>query len=275
MSPGFVCSFSVARIRVQGLGETARQFAGVHEAVTSIPDEGAERAMLDTVGSPNEPLVLSFLNAHAANLAWRDRYFSDAITSSDVILRDGVGVRIGLRMSRRPAGLNMNGTDFIPRVMELYRGSTIALFGTRDPWLRAAAAHASTNGLVVVATEEGFSPDSRYIQLARESRPALIILGMGMPRQEGIAIQLRAALDYPVLIVNGGAILDFLAGKKPRAPAFFRDHGSEWTFRLAMEPKRLARRYLVGNPTYVLRLFLTELIKSGGRLVKLSASELR
>lgn len=271
MSPGFVCGPSVARIRVQRVRETADRFASVHEAVASILDERAERSMLDAVVSPDDPFVLSFLNAHAANLVWRDKHFSDAITSSDVILRDGIGVRIGLSMRCRPAGLNMNGTDFIPRVMELYRGRTIALFGTRDPWLRAAASHASASGLVVVATEEGFSSNSRYIQMARESRPALIILGMGMPKQEGIAIQLRAALDYPVLIVNGGAILDFLAGKKPRAPAFFRDHGSEWTFRLAMEPKRLARRYLVGNPTYVFRLLLTEFIRNSGRFAKLSA----
>ncbi len=270
MRLGFACGAFAMRPRIQLARETARRFADIHDAVSSIPDVGAEKNLLDRLDQPGNPLVLSFLNAHAANLVWREAYFSDAIRSSDVILRDGVGVRIGLRMSRRQAGLNMNGTDFIPQVIKLYRGRTVALFGTRDPWLRSATSHACANGLVVVATEEGFSPDCRYIQLARESRPALIILGMGMPRQEGIAIQLRAALDHPVLIVNGGAILDFLGGKRPRAPAVVRDHGFEWMFRLFMEPKRLARRYLVGNPTYFLRMLLTGLFKDDGRWSRLA-----
>jgi exopolysaccharide biosynthesis WecB/TagA/CpsF family protein len=82
---------------------------------------------------------------------------------------------------------------------------------------------------------------------------ALIVLGMGMPRQELVACSLRAQLDYPCLIVCGGAIIDFLGGKTARAPAWMRRLGLEWVYRLAQEPGRLFRRYVLGNPLFLAR----------------------
>ncbi|CCD00703.1 putative Glycosyl transferase, WecB/TagA/CpsF family (fragment) (plasmid) [Azospirillum baldaniorum] len=67
-----------------------------------------------------------------------------------------------------------------------------------------------------------------------------------MPRQEEVAVQLKRALDHKVLIVNGGAIIDFLAGRFTRAPAAVQRIGLEWAFRLVQEPRRLFRRYCVG-----------------------------
>jgi exopolysaccharide biosynthesis WecB/TagA/CpsF family protein len=106
----------------------------------------------------------------------------------------------------------------------------------------------------------GFLPTPEYVRLAAGHRPSLIVLGMGMPRQEEVARELRAALDHPCLIVCGGAIIDFLAGRTPRAPRWMRAVGAEWLYRLALEPRRLFRRYVVGNPLFIaraLRLALT------------------
>ena len=83
--------------------------------------------------------------------------------------------------------------------------------------------------------------------------PALIVLGMGMPRQEQVARELRATLDHPCLIVCGGAIIDFLGGKTSRAPRWMRGAGLEWLFRLALEPRRLFKRYVIGNPLFIAR----------------------
>jgi hypothetical protein len=76
---------------------------------------------------------------------------------------------------------------------------------------------------------------------------------MGMPRQEEVAIALRAALGFPCLIVCGGAIIDFLGGKVPRAPVWMRRCGLEWAFRLGREPRRLWNRYVHGNPRFLKR----------------------
>jgi len=91
--------------------------------------------------------------------------------------------------------------------------------------------------------------------LAREQQPELIVLGMGMPKQEAVAAEL-AVTGGPCLIVCGGAILDFLGGKVSRAPEWLRRLGGEWLYRLLREPKRLFMRYVVGNPLFLLRTLL-------------------
>jgi exopolysaccharide biosynthesis WecB/TagA/CpsF family protein len=77
---------------------------------------------------------------------------------------------------------------------------------------------------------------------------------MGMPRQEQLAQQLRSTASNSPLIICGGAILDFLGGKVGRAPRWMQAIGVEWLYRLYREPKRLFKRYVLGNPVFMLRL---------------------
>jgi exopolysaccharide biosynthesis WecB/TagA/CpsF family protein len=104
-----------------------------------------------------------------------------------------------------------------------------------------------------VETTHGFLDVTDYVKLAAAHRPELIVLGMGMPKQEEVACMLRAAVGYPCLIVCGGAIIDFMGGKTSRAPAWMRSTGLEWAYRLMLEPKRLFHRYVVGNPVFIAR----------------------
>lgn len=214
-----------------------------------------EQQLLDSLACPGEPLVLAFANAHAMNSAATSEAFFDAMMSANLVVRDGIGMAILMRMLGQPPGLNLNGTDLIPRIMARYAGRSIALFGTQDPYLGRARevveARVAPSSHCVAA--HGFLDTAAYLQLAAEHRPALIVLGMGMPRQEEVAVVLRGALGYPCLIVCGGAILDFLGNKTSRAPRWMRRGGLEWAYRLALEPKRLFRRYVMGNPLFLMR----------------------
>lgn len=229
----------------------------LHERISVVDAEGDEDALLERLASPGQPLIVSFVNAHAVNLAWRDPTIGDTFLESDVLLRDGIGVDIGMRMLGRPSGRNLNGTDLIPRLADRFDGRPVALFGTQDPWLGQAREALESRGLEIVACEHGFHERDHYVDVARLARPALVVLAMGMPKQEGVALALRGALTGPVTIVNGGAILDFLGGKVSRAPTWMRRAKLEWVYRLVKEPQRLASRYLVGNPMYILRLLST------------------
>ena len=102
---------------------------------------------------------------------------------------------------------------------------------------------------------DGFHQKKTYLNFARKYQPALIILGMGMPKQEQVAELLRSNLEHPCLIVCGGAIIDFLGDRVPRAPLWVRNFGIEWIFRLLQEPRRLFERYVLGNPLFLLRSF--------------------
>jgi N-acetylglucosaminyldiphosphoundecaprenol N-acetyl-beta-D-mannosaminyltransferase len=113
---------------------------------------------------------------------------------------------------------------------------------------------------VVVASHDGFSSPETYLDLAAKTRPELVILAMGMPKQEYLAACLRERLQFPVLIVNGGAVLDFVGGKVGRAPKVMRHAGMEWAYRLYLEPRRLLRRYLLGIPAFFSHVTRTRLV---------------
>ena len=199
--------------------------------------------------------MLAFINAHAMNSAASSKKFFDALMSADIVLRDGIGMAILLRLLNQAPGLNLNGTDLIPKILKLYAGRSIALFGTQDPYLRKAREKVTTKlapGSRCVTTH-GFLDTTDYIKLAMAHKPELIVLGMGMPKQEEVACTLRAAVGYPCLIVCGGAIIDFMGGKTSRAPAWVRSARMEWAYRLALEPRRLFQRYVVGNPVFLAR----------------------
>jgi exopolysaccharide biosynthesis WecB/TagA/CpsF family protein len=75
-----------------------------------------------------------------------------------------------------------------------------------------------------------------------------------MPKQELVASYLKANVSYNPIVINGGAIADFIAGKVKRAPRWMREVHLEWAFRLMNEPKRLFARYAVGNLVFLMRI---------------------
>jgi exopolysaccharide biosynthesis WecB/TagA/CpsF family protein len=218
-----------------------------------VADATAELALARRLARPERPTVVSFVNAHAFNLAWGNEEMRRLLVTSDVLLRDGVGMEMLLAKLDRPAGRNMNGTDFIPRILAEARGKRIVLYGTQEPHLSAARDALADRGILVVATEHGFEADGHYVEAAKSHQPDVIVLAMGMPKQERVAALLARSLTGPCLIVNGGAILDFLAERFPRAPTWVRRMKAEWLWRLGQEPVRLFRRYVTGNALFLWR----------------------
>jgi N-acetylglucosaminyldiphosphoundecaprenol N-acetyl-beta-D-mannosaminyltransferase len=225
-----------------------------------VDDERALAELLASLQRPPHPYILSFVNAHAANLGWNSPQLVHNLLASDLLLRDGIGAELGLKAFGHPHGLNMNGTDFIPQIARSYAGRRVALFGTGSPWLEKARDTLTSAGLIVVACHDGFAEPQTYVDLAARAEPELVILAMGMPKQEDLAVRLRAELTHSVLIINGGAVLDFLGGKVSRAPKLMRRTGTEWAYRLSLEPRRLARRYLLGIPTFFAHVATTRLV---------------
>jgi N-acetylglucosaminyldiphosphoundecaprenol N-acetyl-beta-D-mannosaminyltransferase len=227
------------------------------QSVVRVRTDRGEQQLLDLLAQPAEPTVVAFVNAHAMNSAAASQKFFEALVSADILLRDGTGMALLLRLLNQQPGLNLNGTDLIPKIMGLYAGRSIALFGTEEPYLRRARQRVMTRlspGARCITTH-GFREIEDYILLAAAHKPSLIVLGMGMPRQEEVASVLRAAVGYPCLIVCGGAIIDFMGGKTARAPSWMRVAGLEWLYRLTQEPRRLFQRYVIGNPLFIARAF--------------------
>jgi exopolysaccharide biosynthesis WecB/TagA/CpsF family protein len=225
----------------------------VIEKVSLLSSHEEAMVLVESLCKRTRPIVLSFINAHAYNLCCTDMSFSHNLLMSDLIFRDGIGMQILYRTIGRKPGADLNGTDYIPELLDRFKGKTLALLGTVDPYLTKAAEKLASHGHNIVLVETGYHSLDYYLKLVQESKPEVIILGMGMPRQESLSIMLRETLQTSCLIINGGAILDFWGNKIYRAPLWLRRLKLEWFFRLLQEPKRLFSRYIVGNLVFLKR----------------------
>ena len=228
-----------------------------------VADNAAYDGLLDRLKNPQSATTVAFVNAHAVNIIWNNAEIAEDFAAADVILRDGKGLEMLFEKIGVNPGLNMNGTDFLPAFLRYARELPLAVYGTADPWLSIGCDKLQGQGHIIAARFDGFQPVEEYVANAIEAKPKIILLAMGMPKQERVARALRAALvDQPVTIVCGGAIVDFLAERFQRAPSWMRRTGLEWAYRLFREPRRLFRRYVIGTATFLWHI--RQIVREGG-----------
>jgi beta-1,4-glucosyltransferase len=168
---------------------------------------------------------------------------------SVVIVNDGVGMDIVARaLHGRSFKANLNGTDFTPYLFrESVRPLRVFLLGGRLDVVMKAAIHVEQKlDQVVVGYCDGYQgmSDTKLIQRINASGAEVLLVAMGNPLQEAWILKHRDQLEVP--IVSGvGALFDFWAGYKPRAPLYIQRMRLEWLYRLCLEPRRLLKRYTV------------------------------
>jgi N-acetylglucosaminyldiphosphoundecaprenol N-acetyl-beta-D-mannosaminyltransferase len=202
---------------------------------------------------------VSYVNAHVLNQSFSSPALRRAIQASDLVYCDGYGVRLAAKLVGTPVPFRMTGADWIWGVASLCQASdrSLYLLGS-DPGSSSAAAAALKRwypGLRVLGTHHGyFEPNSahsdRVLEDIADKRPDILLVGMGTPQQELWVDRYFERIEAGV-VWTVGALFDYLAGRTPRAPHWLSDNGLEWIFRLAVEPRRMWRRYLLGNPAFL------------------------
>lgn len=234
---------------------------------------------LDWRLASSERIRLTYLNAHASNVAARDPRFHSALSAFSV-LNDGVGVDIAARMLNGKAfPENLNGTDFTLRYLRTTtRHFRIFLLGARPGVAEDAATvlEVLLPRHIVVGTRDGYFVAAGADDVVREIKNSgadLLLVAMGNPMQE-IWIDAHLEATGCRMAMGVGALFDFLAERIPRAPQVIRQMRMEWVFRLALEPTRLWRRYLLGNTLFLARISREKLRRRDGERVA-AARELR
>ncbi|MEM9356280.1 MAG: WecB/TagA/CpsF family glycosyltransferase [Pseudomonadota bacterium] len=207
------------------------------------------------------PTNIGFVNAHFVNLVHEQVGLGETIKQFDCFYADGIGVKIAARAEGVALTDNVNGTDLFPILCRQAAAGNVGLFllGGQTGIAAAAAANmeARSPGLTVSGTASGHFVDSRDEQTTIEqinaSGAEILLVGMGMPIQEQWIIRNRHRLAPSVIIAVGG-LFDFYSGRIRRAPKALRDNGLEWAWRLAMEPRRLFNRYVIGNVKFLVRV---------------------
>jgi len=202
-----------------------------------------------------------FVNADCMNISAKDEGYRDCLTANDtVVFADGVGIKLAGQLSQQPIRDNVNGTDMFPLLcaQSAQNGQRIFLLGAREGIAETARQNMmeKISGLNICGAHHGyFDLDDCDDVLAaiNEAQPDILLVGLGAPRQERFIHRHRDRINAPVAMGVGG-LFDFYAGRIPRAPTMLRNNGLEWTWRLAMEPRRMWKRYLVGNFTFMGRV---------------------
>lgn len=203
--------------------------------------------------------VVHFCAAHPTVEARRRPDYRELLNRGELNLPDGLPVAWAARLQGYPAE-RLAGTDAMRLTVDwgLDRGLRHYLFGTTEETLgrlqeRIVSDHPSAR--IVGAEAPPFRPMSeeelrRCAERMRAAGAQVVWVGLGAPKQDLVAARLRE-LDAAPAIMCVGAAFDFVAGVKRRAPRWMQRFGLEWAFRLAAEPRRLWRRYLVGNARFL------------------------
>lgn len=203
--------------------------------------------------------LLGIVNAHTLNLVYDDPSYGACLNAMDGLVNDGVGIQMAARMRGAPFRDNLNGTDLFPRWMaDPGQPVRVFLYGTRED-SNAGAARAIADRfpqVQVVGRIHGFvDPAGEALPAIAASGADLLLVALGQPRQEQFLVEYRNRLNVRVAC-GVGALLDFLSGTIPRAPGWLRRMRIEWLWRFGLEPRRMFRRYVTGNPRFLLRAAL-------------------
>ncbi|MBL0370706.1 WecB/TagA/CpsF family glycosyltransferase [Rhizobium sp. KVB221] len=200
--------------------------------------------------------VISFLNAHNANIMLKDPDYRETL-ERHLVLPDGIGVDLAsLAAFGKTFPANLNGTDFVPALLTyMTTPKRIGMVGAKPEVLRRARAafeaHAPWHEFIAVS--DGYFGEENSAELAKEitrHKLDILLVAMGTPRQEKW-IDRYIRPEHARLVIGVGALFDFVGGEVPRAPEHLRRLRVEWLFRFMQEPRRLAARYFVGGPRFV------------------------
>ena len=220
-------------------------------------------------------VLINTINAHSFNVAQKDELFAEALAKGDYLIPDGASIIKACKMLKaksqpkeRIAGWDLFSfeMDAIERKskMEDGRGLKVMFMGSSEKVLGLIKERAAKEypHLEVVTysppyKKEFSEEDNRaIIKAINDADPDLLWIGMTAPKQEKWTYQHWKELNIHCHVGTIGAVFDFYAGTAKRAPLWWQEHSLEWLYRLLKEPRRMWRRYLLGNP-----LFLWNIIK--------------
>lgn len=223
---------------------------------------------------PEGKLLINTINAHSYNTARKDGLFAEALSNGDVLIPDGVSIVKACRWikAKSQPKERIAGWDLFSFEMEnLERKqcgmlNTVMFMGSSEKVLdlivkRAAEVYPH---LKIVTYSPPYKPEfsdeenKAIIDAINAADPDLLWIGMTAPKQEKWTFSHWDELNIHCHVGTIGAVFDFFAGTVERAPIWWQRHGLEWLYRLLKEPKRMWRRYIIGNALFLFNVIFRE-----------------
>lgn len=207
-----------------------------------------------------DKVLINTINAHSYNVSREDELFTESLNSSDVLIPDGVSVVWALKWFNGTQLKKIAGADlFFYEMNRLQQqgGSCFFLGSTEETLQKIKERAAKEYPEVEVGTysppyKPEFSKEdsTAMVQAVNKVQPDVLFIGLTAPKQEKWAYQYLDELEAGHICCIG-AVFDFYAGTVTRAPEWMISAGLEWLYRLVKEPRRMWKRYLVGNVKFI------------------------
>jgi len=212
----------------------------------------------------NTQAILSYVNVHAINIAYHDIDFRNCLNDSDIVFCDGFGVKWAVNILFKQVLYRISPPDWFDDLLQecAKNGHSMFLLGTSQETIENTANIMVSRfpELVIAGVHHGFykktqddNENIEVLDMINNCQPDILVVGFGMPTQEKWIQENSQRLNTHV-IIPVGAYFDYFAGDVKRAPQWMTNHGLEWLGRLVIEPNRLWKRYLVGNPLFLWRI---------------------
>ncbi|WP_320129928.1 WecB/TagA/CpsF family glycosyltransferase [uncultured Sphaerochaeta sp.] len=228
--------------------------------ILNITMQQALDLLFSSLGPQSKTQEIHFVNAHCINVAAKQAQYLEILQNAKAIFPDGTGIRKAGDTLGTPIIDNVNGTDMFPLLCErcAAEGKTLYLLGAGPTIAQKTAQWANDHAkkAIVAGYQDGFfskGEEPNVISRINASKADFLLVAMGVPRQELWIHEQRDLLTVPVSMGVGG-LFDFYSGSIARAPTWMRKIGIEWVWRLIMEPRRMWKRYVIGNAEFLLRI---------------------
>lgn len=225
-------------------------------------------------------IVVTNYNVHGFNLTMQIPWLYEFMQNADISHCDSVGIirAIGyMQGCKIPLDYRASYTRLMPELLEHCNRHHLSVFllGSKPKYVQMAVERLrAIYPNITIAGRDGYfsaqdpAANAAVISQINACKPQVLIVGMGMPIQENWVRLYKDRLNVNA-ILTGGAVIDRLAGVVPDCPKLLSDMGLEWLYRLYLEPKRLAVRYLLGNPAFTMQIALAKLNSSYAKVVKM------
>lgn len=212
---------------------------------------------------PEGKLLINTINAHSYNTALKDDFFAEALMKGDALIPDGASIVMACRKlkAKSQPKERIAGWDLFTMEMERLnrKGGTCFFMGSSEKVLKLIREKGKTvyPNIRIETYSPPYKPEfseaenREIIEAINRTNPDLLWIGMTAPKQEKWAYRHWNELHIHCHCGTIGAVFDFFAGTMERAPMWWQEHSLEWLYRLIKEPKRMWRRYIIGNTLFI------------------------